>query len=138
MKEADLYIYRDAYNRYTEAEEELQAFKPALISPKAPVISFLPFSESTGESNLPEKIDRLIRLEAKRDKAKEVLEKAVDMLHYIIEHLDRPREREYLIDRYVRGLATTTISAKRGRARASLYRDRNSILEQIAKITYIV
>jgi hypothetical protein len=63
MTERDLYSYRDARRKLLNCEEAIFSIKTDICSPKSQVISFMPFSESTGESNLPDKMDRYIRLE---------------------------------------------------------------------------
>jgi hypothetical protein len=138
MTERDLYSYRDARRKLINCEEALFSIKTALTSPKAQVISFMPFSESSGESTLPDKMDKYIRLEESRDRQFEKMKNSVLLLGFVFDKLDKPTEREYLLDRYFFGLSANAICRKRRRGRSSIYRDRDVILKTIAKLTFVV
>jgi hypothetical protein len=136
MTEKTLFTYLDAKMKFDNLMAALAEYKNKLLSPKTQILSFLPFSESTGESNLPDKLDTLIRLESARDKARDEMEKGISLLTYLMEILDRPTERQYLLDRYFFGIPTARIALNRNRGRTSLYRDRDGILEKISQLTF--
>ncbi len=136
MTEKNLFAYLDAKARFDNLKAALAEYKTAIFSPKSQVISFLLFSESNGESNLPDKLDTFVKLEAARDKAHDEMERGLACLTYIMDLLDRPTERQYLLDRYFFGIPTARIALNRNRGRTSLYRDRDGILEKISQLTF--
>ena len=137
MIEKDLKSYCNNLRLFKDCEEALVEFTAKLRSPKTQIISFMPFSASDSESNLPYKIDRLVKLEKARDAAKNKLDGSVQMLAYIFNLLDRPTEKEFLLDHYLYGMRYSAIERKRKRSRTSLFRDRASILAQIANLTFV-
>ena len=137
MIEKDLKSYCKSFRLFKDCEEALVEFTSKLRAPKTQVISFLPFSASDGESDLPYKIDHLVKLEKARDAAKDKLDGSAQMLAYIFNLLDRPTEKEFLLDHYLYGMRYEAIERKRKRSRTSLFRDRASILAQIANLTFV-
>ena len=137
MIEKDLKTYGKTLRIYKGCQEALTEFTVRIRSPKTQTISFVPFSESNGESDLPYKIDQLVKLEKARDAAKDKLDGLTKMLAYVFNILDRPTEKEFLLDHYLCGLRYDAIEKKRKRSRTSLFRDRASILAQIANITFV-
>lgn len=137
MVEKDLKAYGATLRTLQDCQEALAEFTAILRAPKSQVISFQPFCESNGESDLPLKIDHLMKLEKARDEAKEKLDGSAQMLAYIFDKLDKPCEKEFLLDHYLLGLRFDAIERKRKRGRSSLFRDRESILRQIANITFV-
>ena len=137
MVEKDLKLYCRMLKTVRICEEALAEFTSVLRSPKSQIISCLPFSASDGESDLPYKIDHLVKLEKARDEAKDKLEGSAKVLEYVFDRLDKPCEKEFLIDHYLFGLKFNAIERKRNRSRTSLFRDRASILKQIENITFV-